>query len=163
MIKKYQSNEEEVLTSLVQESATAFMTSKSLSFVDIKDFFSDKMSLVNLIRNGLPYRLFMTLSSWIPLNEIQWADLLGVSTKSMQRYRKEDKRFKSIHSEKIIEMTEVTVAGLDVFGSVEKFKLWLETPSYALGNYKPLELIGDSYGKELVLTELVRIDHGIFV
>jgi len=36
--------------------------------------------------------------------------------------------------------------GLDVFGNVEKLKLWLDTPSYALGKLKPIKLLKDSYG-----------------
>jgi putative toxin-antitoxin system antitoxin component (TIGR02293 family) len=62
-----------------------------------------------------------------------------------------------------MEMAEVTQIGLDVFGSIEKLRSWLHTPSFALGNVKPVELLKDSYGKELVLTELVRINHGILV
>jgi uncharacterized protein (DUF2384 family) len=39
--------------------------------------------------------------------------------------------------------------------------MWLETPNFALGNQKPFELLKDSYGKEMVMGELTRIDHGI--
>ena len=68
-----------------------------------------------------------------------WADFLDISTKSLHRYKQTSKSFKSIQSEKIIEMSEVTKVGLDVFGEMEKFKLWLETPNFSLGNFKPLE------------------------
>jgi uncharacterized protein (DUF2384 family) len=39
----------------------------------------------------------------------------------------------------------------------------LETPSYALGGMKPMDMLRDSYGKELVMGELTRINHGILV
>ncbi|MDO9038752.1 MAG: DUF2384 domain-containing protein [Lutibacter sp.] len=32
-----------------------------------------------------------------------------------------------------------------------------------MGNLKPIELLKDSYGKEMVMNELNRIDQGIFV
>jgi len=64
-------------------------------------------------------------------------------------------------SEKIIEIVELNNIGLDVFGDMEKFKLWLETPNFSLGNLKPLELLKDSYGKELVISELTNINYGI--
>ena len=57
----------------------------------------------------------------------------------------------------------VTNFGKKVFDTKEQFYLWLTTPSYALGNLKPSELLKDSYGKELVMGELNRIDKGIFV
>jgi putative toxin-antitoxin system antitoxin component (TIGR02293 family) len=50
---------------------------------------------------------------------------------------------------------------VDIFGSMDKFKLWLETPNFSLGNIKPLELLSDSYGMEMVINELTRINYGI--
>jgi putative toxin-antitoxin system antitoxin component (TIGR02293 family) len=60
-------------------------------------------------------------------------------------------------------MAEVTRAGLEVFGDIDKLKLWLNTPNFALGNHKPIELLRDSYGKDMVMSELIRISHGIFI
>ena len=48
-------------------------------------------------------------------------------------------------------MAEVTNIGLEVFGEMGKFKLWLNTPVFSLGNNKPFELLRDSYGKEMVI------------
>lgn len=61
------------------------------------------------------------------------------------------------------EMKEITSAGLDVFGEMPKFKLWLDTPTFALGSLNPKDLLKDSDGKELVLSELTRINYGIMV
>jgi putative toxin-antitoxin system antitoxin component (TIGR02293 family) len=132
---------------------------KSISY---KDFLADKMLIILAIRNGIPYSFFEAIFNFAPFSENDWADFLDVSTKSLQRYKSAaNHRFKPIHSEKIIEIAEVTYAGLDVFGDMDKFSLWLNTPNFALGNLKPFDLLKDSYGKELVLSELVRIDHGI--
>ena len=85
-----------------------------------------------------------------------------MSTKSLQRYKSDARAFKPIHSEKIIEMAEVTEIGVEVFGDMEKFKQWLYTPNFALGKMPPMDLLADSYGKDLVISELNRINHGIF-
>jgi putative toxin-antitoxin system antitoxin component (TIGR02293 family) len=60
-------------------------------------------------------------------------------------------------------MEEVKQLGLEVFGRMEKLSLWLETPNYALGSLKPIDLLKDSSGKELVIAELTRINHGILL
>ena len=60
-------------------------------------------------------------------------------------------------------MAEVTNIGLEVFGDMGKFKLWLYTPNFALGNLKPIDLLRDSYGKEMVIGELTRINYGILL
>jgi putative toxin-antitoxin system antitoxin component (TIGR02293 family) len=125
------------------------------------DFLSNRMLMIRMIREGVPYSLFSLIQHSSPFSENDWADFLNISTKSLQRYKQNEKNFKSIQSEKIIEMAEVTHVGVDVFGDLEKFKLWLSTTNFALGNIKPMELLKDSYGKEMVMGELTRINHGI--
>jgi len=127
-------------------------------------FLEDKLLIIVAIRAGIPYALFDLIQGNTPFSENDWANFLDISTKSLQRYRASSSfHFKPIHSEKIIEMAEVTKVGLDVFGDMEKLKLWLNTPNYALGQLKPIELLKDSYGKEMVISELTRINYGILV
>jgi len=125
------------------------------------EFLADCMLLVCSIKEGIPYTLFTLIQDLAPFSDNDWATFLDISTKSLQRYRQSAKNFKPIHSEKIIELAEVTNLGLEVFGTSEKFRLWLQTPNFALGNSKPIELLKDSYGKEMVMGELTRINHGI--
>lgn len=139
------------------------------NFVPVKnnvtytEFLANKMLIIAAIRNGIPYSLFDVIQSYAPFSESDWANYLDISTKSLQRYKQSSKQFKPNQSEKIIEIAEVTTVGLDVFGDMEKFKLWLDTPNFALGNLKPMELLKDSYGKDLVISELTRINYGILV
>ncbi len=128
------------------------------------DLLNDKHLIIVAIRAGIPYSLFRLIQHYTPFTENDWAELLDISTKSLQRYRQHtNHHFKPLHSEKIIEMAEVTKVGLDVFEDMDKLKLWLKTPNFALGKLKPIELLKDSYGKEMVIAELIRINHGILV
>lgn len=165
--KKYKYSPEEELSreftnfirhSVVEECAGAYDT------VTYDEFFNDKMLIISVIRSGIPYSLFDLIRNFAPFSENDWAKFLGISTKSLHRYKSsEDHYFKPIHSEKIIEIAEVTKTGLDVFGDMDKFRLWLNTPNFALGNVTPTELLKDSYGKEMVISELTRINHGILI
>jgi putative toxin-antitoxin system antitoxin component (TIGR02293 family) len=129
--------------------------------VSYSDLFNNKMLIIYLIREGIPYSLFDLISMNTPFSEKDWADILDISTKSLLRYKQNDTTFKLTQSEKIMEMAEVTDLGLEVFGAMDKFKSWLDTPNFALGNVKPVELLKDSFGKELVVGELTRINYGI--
>jgi putative toxin-antitoxin system antitoxin component (TIGR02293 family) len=162
----------EIIEKELDEKIAIFITDNLLqkkqytlvtSTFKFKTFLAEKTLIIQAIRIGIPYSLFDTIQYYAPFNELEWAKFLDISTKSLQRYKHSSSVFKPIQSEKIIEIAEVTSAGLDVFGDMDKFKLWLYTPSFALGNIKPIELLNDSYGKELVLSELVRINHGILV
>lgn len=158
---------EKIEGKLDKEIAAFFKTSKlnlRSGQVSYEKFLEDKMLIIAAIRTGIPYSLFELIQNYTPFSENDWANFLDISTKSLQRYRTSSgHHFKPIHSEKIIEMAEVTKVGLDVFGNSEKLKLWLNTPCYALGKLKPIELLKDSYGKEMVIAELNRINHGILV
>jgi putative toxin-antitoxin system antitoxin component (TIGR02293 family) len=148
------------ITALLRKTKTD-LHSRTITY---QKFLEDKMLIIVAIRTGIPYSLFDLIQHYTPFSENDWADFLDISTKSLQRYKNAaEHNFRPLHSEKIIEMAEVTKAGLDVFGDIEKLKLWLNTPSYALGSLKPIELLKDSYGKEMVMSELNRINYGILV
>ncbi len=129
--------------------------------ITYSELFSNKMLMILIIREGVPYSLFNLIKLSTPFSESDWAGLLEISAKSLQRYKESSRQFKPIQSEKIIEMAEVTNVGLDVFGDMDKFKLWLDTPNFSLGGLKPKDLLRDSYGKEMVMGELTRINYGI--
>ncbi len=158
-------DEQNIAINEVNESLTAYVKhigsiSRSISFAD---FFLDKMLIIQAIRTGLPYKIFQQIKRFTPFTDEDWAEYLDLSTKTLQRYRDDkDFHFKSIHTEKIFELAEVTNFGIEVFGSSEKFYSWLNAPSFALNGYKPGEFLKDSYGKEMVMAELNRIEHGIF-
>jgi putative toxin-antitoxin system antitoxin component (TIGR02293 family) len=137
---------------------TAAIAKRSFTFAD---FLSDRMLIIDLIRRGVPYSLFHLIQSYTPFTEDDWVGFLDLSKKSLQRYKQSSKDFGPLQSEKIIEMSEVTNVGLDVFGDMNKFKLWLDTPNFALGKLRPKELLKDSYGKDMVIGELVKINYGI--
>ncbi len=151
------------VATLFEEPSTSYELSHIRNKLTYNDFLSDKMLIIAAIRRGIPYSFFDLIQSNAPLSESDWANFLDISTKSLHRYKLSSKRFKPYQSEKIIEMAEVTNVGIDVFGDMDKFKLWLTTPNFALGNMKPMELLKDSYGKELVISELTRINYGILV
>lgn len=146
--------------SVLEKSENIITDSKGINF---SNFFSNKLLIIHAIRKGFPYSLFNQIKIITPFTEKDWADYLNVSVKTLQRHKKDTNYyFKPIHTEKIIELAEVTSLGRKVFDSVEQFYHWLHTPSYALGKLKPAELLKDSYGKELVMDELNRIENGVF-
>lgn len=127
-----------------------------------EDFLSNKMLIVHSIRKGIPYRFFNLIKEKTPFTEEDWATFLDISTKTLQRYKaRKNHVFKASHSEKILELAQVTSLGYSIFDP-EKFYLWLKTPNFALGGLLPMELLKDSFGKEMVVDELHHIDHGIF-
>lgn len=151
------------ITSKLGKELTTLVKRSKKEPITYDEFLSDKMLMRLVIQEGIPYRVFSLIQDITPLTEEDWAELLDLSTKSMHRYKQQAKVFRPIQSEKIIEMAEVTKIGIDFFGDREKFKSWLLIPNFALGNARPIDLLKDSYGKEMVVAELTRVAHGIFI
>lgn len=155
---------EKEVSNLVNEVSAVYKSETKNVDISYNDFLNNKLLIVHSIRNGISYSFYNKIKELSPFSEKDWADFLGVSTKTLQRFKNEKKHlFKPQHSEKIIELAEVTNYGNEVFDSNDQFYIWLKSPSIALGNMTPLELLKDSYGKEMVMEELNRIDQGVFV
>ena len=63
-----------------------------------------------------------------------------------------------------MEQTIVTVFDRadEIFGDSSKARRWLKKPCRALGGKVPETLLDTPLGKQAVLDELVRIEHGVY-
>ena len=64
-------------------------------------------------------------------------------------------------SERILQIEILYSKGEVVFGDRENFTKWLETNNLALGDILPLDLLKTSFGIQLLIDELIRIEHGV--
>ena len=119
------------------------------------------ISLIHTVRQGISFAAFMNLVDRSPFNLSEWSVFLHLSERTMQRYKKEEKKFDPIHSEKILEITMLYRKGAEVFGDAERFSSWLNANSIALGNIKPKDLLDNSFGISLLKDELGRIEYGV--
>ena len=151
----------QLYVSKVEKESNLHSVNKNVTY---KSFLSNRMLIVHSIRRGIPYDLYELIKERTPFKQEDWVDFLGISARTLLRNKsKTNYVFDAIPSEKILELAEVTSLGKEVFDSEAQFYMWLNTPSFALGNLKPFELLKDSYGKEMVMAELHKIDYGVFV
>jgi putative toxin-antitoxin system antitoxin component (TIGR02293 family) len=78
------------------------------------------------------------------------ANVLEVDPSTLSRWKKEDKPIGKLRSKTMYDIDHIITKGIRIFGSEENFKEWLHTTNYALGDKKPIELLKDPYGIELV-------------
>ena len=121
----------------------------------------DTVELVKLSRKGIAFSLFneIVLSSSYTIK--QWSIFLHLTERTIQRYKKENRNFESLQSERIIEIAKLQLKGKEVFGSKEYFEEWMNSKIVALGNIRPIELLDSSFGIEMLMDELGRIEHGV--
>ena len=124
---------------------------------DDKNFYR----LIDATRNGLPYKSLQTAKVIMPFSSQEWARMLHISKRSIDRLKKEKRKLSTTQSEKLIEVTLLYDYGVDVFGSSEKFTKWLDRSNLALGGVAPKSLLDTNQGIKAVKTELSRIEYGV--
>lgn len=121
----------------------------------------EAIPLIYTTRQGISFDYFRQILNFIPLKLAEWAKFLNLSERTMQRYKKENKRFDSIYAEKILEITLLYQSGEEAFGSGSRFDQWMNIENTALGGVKPKSLLDSTFGINLIKDELIRLEHGV--
>jgi putative toxin-antitoxin system antitoxin component (TIGR02293 family) len=122
---------------------------------------SNDFDIINLARQGFSKRVLLTLAKKISLNIQELAGILHISERTLQRYD-DDVIIKTEYAEKAVELARLYTRGEEVFGTMDKFKLWVKTPSHVFKGEAPVSMLDTSAGFDMVFKELGRIEHGIF-
>jgi putative toxin-antitoxin system antitoxin component (TIGR02293 family) len=123
--------------------------------------FNTDFDLLKLTRAGLPKKVLTGLAKKISLTIQELADIMHINERTLQRYD-DDALVKTEYAEKAIELARLYTRGQEVFGSMDKFKRWMKTPSHIFRDETPVSLLDTSVGFDMVFRELGRIEHGIF-
>lgn len=118
-------------------------------------------NLIALVRSGIRFPVFESFVVHSPFSLPEWSSFLHLSERTIQRYKKENKTFDALQSERIVEIKLLYNYGSMVFGGSTGFNTWLDTESLALGRVKPKSLLDSSFGIGLLKDELGRIEHGV--
>jgi putative toxin-antitoxin system antitoxin component (TIGR02293 family) len=124
------------------------------------NFMSD-FDLLKTTRQGLSKRVLMALAKTISLTLQEFSNIMHISERTLQRYD-DDAIIKTEYAEKAVELARLYTRGEEVFGSMDKFKIWMKTPVHAFKGESPVSLLDTSIGFDMVFKELGRIEHGIF-
>ena len=116
---------------------------------------------IDLIRKGLPKKVFDHLMKRTGLTEDEMSMILHVSKRTLQR-RDLSSEFNPEQSERLIELAKLFTKGEDVFGGPDQFKEWIDSRIWSLGNKKPREFMDTSIGLSILMDELGRIEYGVY-
>jgi putative toxin-antitoxin system antitoxin component (TIGR02293 family) len=143
--EKYSSHKPEPLTNKTQEPQPVYRSVKALP--KVKDF---------------TYTEFKKIAGKTPFTQAEWAAILHVSERTLQRYAKNNGSFAPINAERALQIEKVLKEGECTFGKIENFYNWLKRNPYMLGGNLSFESLTTANGIERVLTQLHRIQHGLF-
>ena len=107
------------------------------------------------------YSEFKKISDKTPFTQSEWASMLHVSERTLQRYAKTNGSFAPINAERALQIDNVIKRGKEVFGSIDKFYNWIKRNPNMLEANLSLSSLTTAEGINNVLTQLGRIEHGI--
>jgi putative toxin-antitoxin system antitoxin component (TIGR02293 family) len=107
------------------------------------------------------YSEFKKIADKTPFTQAEWASILHVSDRTLQRYAKNNGSFAPINAERAVQIEKVIKEGKVTFGKVENFYTWLKSDPYMLEGNLSFNSLTTYEGIQKVLTQLGRIQHGI--
>jgi putative toxin-antitoxin system antitoxin component (TIGR02293 family) len=108
------------------------------------------------------YSEFKKIADKSPFTQSEWASILHVSERTLQRYAKSNGSFAPINAERALQIDKVLKEGKITFGKVENFYNWLKRNPYMLEGNLSFNSLTSYEGIQKVLTQLGRIQHGLF-
>lgn len=148
---------------VVSEAAAQYDTLKIIlgGNKSVPKTLTNDIDLINLSRQGVRKSSLKSLSHYLGITMETMSKLLHSSHRNIQR-KDENDLLDTLKTEKVLELAAFTKRGIDVIGSENGFKEWLHSPILALGNRKPIELLDTTFGIQMVLKVLGRLEQGVF-
>src|SRR5690606_29018637 len=106
--------------------------------------------------SSFPVAKFQDLNKKLSFTQQDWADMLHISDRTLQRYLKDHRSFEGLHAEHLHQIDALSDIGRSIFGDAAKFETWLRAPKVILGNEIGFEALRSFGGVQLILDELGR-------
>jgi putative toxin-antitoxin system antitoxin component (TIGR02293 family) len=121
------------------------------------------LDLIETIRQGLPKQALEQLAKVLRVKVLDLEHVLPVSRRTLQRYEQQNvKCLPKELSDHMLQVAKVYARAVEVFEDEERALAWLQAPIVALGGRIPISLLDTSTGVDVVLTELGRLEYGVF-
>jgi uncharacterized protein (DUF2384 family) len=108
------------------------------------------------------YNEFKKIADKAPFTQAEWADMLHLSERTLQRYAKDNGVFAPMNAERVLQIEKVLEQGKITFGSTAGFYGWLKDEPRMMEGNLSIEALSTYDGIEKILTQLGRIQHGLF-
>ena len=99
----------------------------------------------------------------LPFSQAEWADILHISDRTLQRYIKEDKPFEGLFAEHLLQLENMAVLALEIFDKPETVKQWLVSPKRVLDHTLDFSALKSFWGVKLISNELGRMAYGVYI
>ena len=122
----------------------------------------NELAWVEVIRSGVSGRAADKLAAPLDWTLQELATAINVPLRTLHRHKAAGTRLLKGDAERLVRFAQVLERVQAVFEDPKKSAAWLSGPVLGLGGRAPRELLDTDAGATLVLSELDRLEHGIF-
>jgi putative toxin-antitoxin system antitoxin component (TIGR02293 family) len=108
------------------------------------------------------YKKLKKIADQVPFTQSEWADILHLSERTLQRYAKNNSSFEGIYTDRILLLQEMIGLGLETFVKADAFYRWLKKEKKVLGQTLNFESLYSDRGIQEVIDQLGRIQYGVY-
>ena len=108
------------------------------------------------------YKKFEKLSKLVPFTQKEWAGILDLSERTLQRYARDNKGFEGIYTDRLLHIEQLINTGLETFTSADAFYAWLKKDKPVLGQAFNFSSLYTTRGIQETINQLLRIQHGVY-
>jgi putative toxin-antitoxin system antitoxin component (TIGR02293 family) len=104
---------------------------------------------------------FKKIADRLSFTQKEWADILHISERTLQRYARDNGTFNFSVIDRILLVDKIIKRGKAVFGTADQFIAWLRSNPTSIEGRLGLEALASFDGATKILNQLGRIEHGI--
>ena len=109
-----------------------------------------------------PFKKFLDIAAKVPFTQKEWANILHLSERTLQRYAKDNSSFDGIYIDRILLVQQLIETGLETFTNSNALYDWLKREKNVLGNKINFESLFSSQGISDIIDQLGRIQYGVY-
>lgn len=108
------------------------------------------------------YKKLKKIADLVPFTQAEWAQMLHLSERTLQRYAKNNSSFDGIHTDRILLLAEMIHTGLDTFTDAQALYRWLKKEKNVMGQTLSFESLYSERGIQEIIDQLIRIQQGVY-
>jgi uncharacterized protein (DUF2384 family) len=109
------------------------------------------------------HKKFERIAAKVPFTQKDWANILHLSERTLQRYSQGSKSFEGIYVDRILQIEKLIDKGLETFADADAFYRWLKRDKKILGQMLSFESLSYSQGIYDLMDEIGRIQYGVYI
>lgn len=108
------------------------------------------------------YNKFAKIASTVPFTQKEWASILHLSERTLQRYAINNTAFDGIYVDRILHIEQLLQLGLQTFTTSEAFYQWLKKDKNVMGQLLNFQSLCTTQGIQATINQVGRILHNVY-